>query len=578
MSHRPQDRVEELAFPSLWAERHRVIQGRPWSFEGREYLRDIHDDLSEEVVVQKAAQLGFTEFLQNRACHAIDSGRSTIYCLPTSEDVKRHSKTRFNALKDQSPYIDSMFIDTDTIDVKRCGDAALYFFGTIGKTELYGTPADELIVDEVDRCDQDALSTARHRLDGSSKGARSLWVSTPTRPGVGVDVLIKQSDQKEWHVQCPSCDWSGPLDGSGDLEKWTCLWWKGWPKIPEPQDIVQVSDTACVRCPGCGAKWTEDERRAACSAGKWVARLPENASVSGYIITQLVSPTMTTQKIVREFFNARHSPNPHRMEEFVNQTMGKTFKGVGGGISEADVFAAYRQERPSGDLQWCLGVDVGHRKLYCCQGTRIRDGYKQVLWVDRFFVLEGFDWSMTQDKRGHIVSCVIDQYPETAKTEELCSEFGGSVYRARFGDGLGRAYRWNHEDYTVTVGRVEAIDAMHHGIREGRTWIGQGTDSDLGAASKHLTRVITYYSSDNTGQARRKADSKVGGADDYAFAQMGLEAAVTRLAEEREVSWDVPEEDLEPSYASFEDDKDPLGGMTDVLGDRFDSEKEWLRW
>ena len=323
-------RVEEMALPSVWAERHRYIQGRPWSFEGREYLRDIHDDLAAEVVVHKAAQLGFTEFLQNRAVHAIDSGRTVIYCLPTAEDVKRHSKTRFNALKDASPYIRDLFLDTDAIEVKRCGEAALYFFGTIGKSELYGTPGDELIVDEVDRCDQDALSTARHRLDGSSKGARSLWVSTPTRPGIGVDVLIKQSDQKEWHVSCPACSWRGPLDGSGDLEQWACLWWEGHPTIPDPPDVVRVSDTACVRCPGCGHRLSEDERRAACSRGEWVPRFPENASVSGYLITQLVSPTMTPARIVREYFNARHSPNPKRMEEFVNQSAGKTFRGLGG--------------------------------------------------------------------------------------------------------------------------------------------------------------------------------------------------------------------------------------------------------
>ena len=62
-------RVSELALPATraaseplaqWAQ-HRVrLDGRPFSFEGHEYLRAIFDDTAPHIVLSKAAQIGGT--------------------------------------------------------------------------------------------------------------------------------------------------------------------------------------------------------------------------------------------------------------------------------------------------------------------------------------------------------------------------------------------------------------------------------------------------------------------------------------------------------------------------------------
>ena len=62
-------RANELATPATrslndplaaWAEKRIRLDGRPFSFEGHEYLRAIYDDTSPHVVLSKAAQIGGT--------------------------------------------------------------------------------------------------------------------------------------------------------------------------------------------------------------------------------------------------------------------------------------------------------------------------------------------------------------------------------------------------------------------------------------------------------------------------------------------------------------------------------------
>src|SRR5437867_4329257 len=85
-------RMRELASPATrsrtdplaaWALKRIRLEGRPFSFEGHEYLRAIYDDTSPHVVLSKATQIGGSTWAILRSLHACTLGLNVAYFFPT---------------------------------------------------------------------------------------------------------------------------------------------------------------------------------------------------------------------------------------------------------------------------------------------------------------------------------------------------------------------------------------------------------------------------------------------------------------------------------------------------------------
>ena len=521
-----EQRALERHFPSVWAEKHRFMNQAPWSFKGYEFLRDIHDDMSPEIVVEKAAQLGFTEMAQNRLVHAIDFQTDSMVVFPSDDDAKRHSKARFKALLDTSPYIKSIFREVDAVDVKRSMDTALYFEGSNSGSALYSVPVGFLVVDEVDRCEQDALAAADHRLDGH-KDAISLAISTPTIPDYGVSARYKLSDRKKWHVDCPvyGCDWRGPLVGEGpELETWPVITWKGYPSLPkDPEEWGPVSRTARICCPTCGHAFSEPERLEAVAKGRWIAENPESM-ISGYSINQLCSSTQTPAKIVYRYFKAFFDLNPAKLRQYVNQVLGKPFLGAGEAITKEMVQALTVPAVARESFGMCLGADPG-KVIHAAQGERDENGK---LIVRRFLELPDWDALENLIRYEGIQRAVVDRYPEPAKTEELCEAFPTVVYRAEHPEGLREMYTWDVKRQFVQIRQVDAVDVLLSRIRKRNMAIEKRGIWE--EAIEHLLHINTQTTIGKNGKATRRVLHKVGGRDDMALAAIYLDAASSLIS------------------------------------------------
>src|SRR5262245_41721854 len=108
-----QKRATELATPATrsrteplaeWARRLR-LDGRPFSFEGHEYLRTIYDDGSRHVVLSKATQTGGSVWALLRSFHACMKGLDVGYFFPTKTHVLDFSKGRVGPLIEQNPFL-----------------------------------------------------------------------------------------------------------------------------------------------------------------------------------------------------------------------------------------------------------------------------------------------------------------------------------------------------------------------------------------------------------------------------------------------------------------------------------------
>ncbi len=96
-------RASEIALPTTravseplaaWAQRRGRLDGKPFRFEGHEYLRAIFDDTAPHIVLSKAAQIGGTTWAILKAFHACSMGLNVMYFFPTRTDVLEFSKAR----------------------------------------------------------------------------------------------------------------------------------------------------------------------------------------------------------------------------------------------------------------------------------------------------------------------------------------------------------------------------------------------------------------------------------------------------------------------------------------------------
>lgn len=499
-----------------------MIDGAPWSFVGREFLRDIHDDFSRHIVVKKAAQLGFTEVAQNRLAHSCDFGGSAMMVLATDDDAKRHSKARFKSLCDSSAYIKGMFRETDSVDVKLAMDAALYFEGSNSRSALYSVPVRLVIVDEVDRCLPDALEAVTHRLDGAANPTE-MWVSTPTFPNVGVSKAFEESDQKHWHLACPkACGWEGALEGGAGLETWDMIRWDGFPEI-RPQDPHVMAATARVQCPKCAHPWSEPERRAAIAAGKWVAHRPGHP-VSGYAINQTYSPTLTISELVRRYFLAVADPAPEKLRQFVNQCLGLPFRGDGEDVRAEDVRACVvpATARPFGS-HCALGADIG-KVIHVAIGGMVGNA----LHAAKYLTLQNWHDLERVIRAEQVASAVVDHNPERRNAETLCATFPNVVYRADHPEGMKSTYVWDAKTQIVQIAHVSAVDILLGRILRGPTALKIHKTADVETAIKHLSSLCIALEPRGKGGMLERRVVKMG-PDHYAFATIYLEAAASRF-------------------------------------------------
>src|SRR5256712_9629102 len=148
---------------AAWALKRIRLDGRPFGFEGHEYLRGIYDDASPHVVLSKAAQIGGTTWAILRSIHACMSGLNVMYFFPTRTDVLEFSKSRVSPLLMDNPFLLKLMKDTDTAGLKRIGDAHLYLRGMQSTVGMKSVPADMIVFDELDEATPDAKALARER-------------------------------------------------------------------------------------------------------------------------------------------------------------------------------------------------------------------------------------------------------------------------------------------------------------------------------------------------------------------------------------------------------------------------------
>ena len=342
------NRMAELARPetravaeplAMWARRRIRLDGKPFSFEGHEYLRAIYDDTAPHVVLSKAAQIGGSTWALLRSVHACAMGLNVGYFFPTKTDVLEFSKSRVGPLLADNASISKLMSDTDTAGLKRIGESYLYLRGMQSTVGMKSIPVDMIVFDELDEAPPEAKAMARERL-GHSDYKRIIELSNPSLPSYGIDEVYQKSDQRHWTLKCPGCG------------QWTALEKEFPQKLgQEVKLILPRPEGGFYRaCPHCEAELD-------LAKGEWVADFP-NRSIHGYRISQLFSSKVDPEEILEEYRTTRYP------DRFYNLKIGVPWADLERRLDAMTVLGLCDDtpmaEAAEPDAPWySMGVDTG---------------------------------------------------------------------------------------------------------------------------------------------------------------------------------------------------------------------------
>jgi len=385
------------------------VDGRPFDTLGREYVRQVIRDTSDEIVIPKAAQMAFTVTFITRTLHWIKEREwNHLYLLPLKTGSKTFVQQRIDTIIDSNPILQNTFQSVDNVLHKQTTKGiALYIRGTNISRELQEIPVDVEVWDERDRFVEDHLEDAMSRMDGS-KIKKLTMLSTPTVPGHGVDAEDAwwASDQHKWFVPCPYC---------GRFQTFT---WE------ENFRLGDSADECVLECTHCRKAISDEQRASANSDGRWEAT-NLNGSIRGYHINQFNSPTQALVKIADKWFKGQKDAK--KLRSFFNNSLGIPYVAPGdqltpeildkcrvpgyslGGIPSSAVF---------------IGVDIGTFIHVICY-TLNRYGQRQ-LWQMKIFR----EWNELDNFLSTLTNfiAVCDAHPEKRAARDLSVKYPGKFW------------------------------------------------------------------------------------------------------------------------------------------------------
>ena len=439
---------------ATWAVRKIRLEGRPFRFEGHEYLRSIYDDTASHVVLCKAAQIGGTTWAILRSIHACMTGLNVMYFFPTRTDVLEFSKSRVSPLLAENPFLARMMTETDSAGLKRIGDAHLYLRGMQSTVGMKSVPADLVVFDELDEATPEAKAIARERLSHSDY-KRVVELSNPSLPEYGVDESYQASDQRHWTLKCPSCG------------EWTALDREFPMKLGEEVRIILPradGDGFYRACPKCSAELD-------LAAGEWVADFPDRP-IHGYRISQLFSSKVDPGEILHEYRTTRFP------DRFYNLKIGIPWADLEHRLDMMTVISLCGDELMEEKAQergnYSMGVDTGSELHVVILRAERRGadgdptGRQHLVYLGTCYDFTDLDELM---KRFRISKCVIDGLPETHPTRAFAIRHRGKVFMNFFNEHQRGQTKWDRDALSVFVNRTEALDASRAAVREKKLFL-----------------------------------------------------------------------------------------------------------
>lgn len=430
---------------------HRSTRGAELVMDDRPWLLPIYTDRAPAMVVMKSVQCGITEYAICRMMQKLRQGRSLLYVLPTLEVRNNFVNNRIDRTIEEVPFYKRGCKGTDNTGLKHIFHGTVKFVGSNVRMGFKEFPADDLIIDELDECDQDNLAFAYDRL-ASAVEPTILKVANPTVSGYGIHDAYEKSDKKQWQIKCAHCNEWQPLD-----------WFVNFVRQTDDGAFASMSLHDSVASAGTGG----DDRPPHCrqcdkpldrhAEGCWVKE-NQASDISGYHISKLFTRQITSGELYRRFDEAL--TNQTKKQVFYNSELGLPYAGEGDQLTMADMERCIADYVMPKTATWSVaGVDVGS-VLHVAVDV-FEEGRRKAVFRG---IVPDWDELDRVVKRYNCRTGVIDALPEIHKAREFCKTHSRFFVCEYSKEGRTGGEMMNRDDRIVKANRTESLDEMVAGI------------------------------------------------------------------------------------------------------------------
>lgn len=359
---------------SQWADIERRLSSKGsaepgrWRTERNPPLREPMDCMSarsavKEVVLMFPIQFGKTEVAVNALGYTMDHNPGPVMvCLPGEVSMHKWTAQKLNPMIEETPAVRNTLASTNSRDganrreFKDFIGGQLYIEHAGSPSRLKSTTVRTLIVDELDEFAAnlqgggDPVAMLDGRTSAFPATFKRLYISTPQIQGLSrIEQLWNKSDQRRYHVPCPHCDETQPLE-------WAGLRWGAH------------GSGAVYVCRECGALIEEHHKTEMIRRGEWVAENP-GARIRGYHINCLyyqIGLGPRWQTLVEEWLDAQN--DPAKLKTFINDRLAEPWEDPAMRAVKHNVIADRAEPyalriAPPGVLAITAGVDTQDNRL-----------------------------------------------------------------------------------------------------------------------------------------------------------------------------------------------------------------------
>jgi phage terminase large subunit GpA-like protein len=325
-------RPKENLTVSEWADKYRILPSEGsaepgiWRTSRTPYLKEIMDELSpqsptQEVVVIKATQLGFTELSNNVVFYYADLHPCPMLQVLHTEDIARtHAKTKIWPSIERMPRLSSKIkkakgntTGSSTLDlVFPGGNIKLGWAQT--KSTFASVSRRVVVGDDVDRWPLDVggegnpVELLKKRTDAFPN--RKIYInSTPTIKGASnIEKEFNESDQRHYYMPCPYCNELITFEKENFVFEYD-------------EETYELTSDVKYKCPKCGGLIEEHQKTWMMNwenGAKWIPH-NEKASKRGYRLPSYYSPIgwLSWNAIFKEYLKALEQQEKFGIDEYM---------------------------------------------------------------------------------------------------------------------------------------------------------------------------------------------------------------------------------------------------------------------
>jgi len=426
---------------------HKTHKNAGIKIKRKSYLEGIYSDKSKNMVIKKSTQCGISEYLIIRAFYRAESGKNLLYILPTFDLRRQFVRERVDKTVMFTEYYRKVLNEvssmSESVALKQFNSGTIAFVGSNTPNAFISYPADDIIVDELDNCNQENLIMAEERQSASTDKS-SIKVGNPTVSRFGIDYEYEKSDKKKWFVKCEHCgEWINPdffRNVVVEMEK----------NVWVVRDRKYNGNNTLRAICSCGKQLNRF------GDGEWVAE--KKSDISGYHISKMFSTQVTLQEIFNRFKDGL--VNDSVMERVYNGDLGYAFTSKGAKIDtemlddciDNNYLMPDKSTNPT-----IAGIDVGKVNNICI-GELTADGKIKMVYIGAIPAENPMD-IIEIFKRYNVKFFIVDAMPETRYSKKLIAYMGNRGLMNYYGsdkEDLGKP----NEKKAVSNSRTQTLDLV----------------------------------------------------------------------------------------------------------------------